>query len=92
MRLGLVPLEPPARPHPVIRAALSTGRTAWVGLIWVGVAALWFSVVAQVFVVEFLNHQPVVGWMNQPLVHVPSLHFTAAVEPAFMEPPGPLTP
>ena len=32
---------------------------------------IWFSFVAQIFVSEFLNYHPVVGWLNQPLVQLP---------------------
>lgn len=33
--------------------------------------ALWFSFVAQIFVREFFHYHPVIGWLNQTLVHLP---------------------
>jgi len=39
-------------------------------------AVLWFAVIAQVYVGQFLNYIPVAGWLNQPLIHLPSLQTT----------------
>jgi hypothetical protein len=41
-------------------------------------AALWFAFVAQIFVSEFFNYHPVVGWLNQPLVHLPWFRYIPA--------------
>jgi hypothetical protein len=34
-------------------------------------AGLWFVFVAQIFIAEFLNYHPAIGWLNQPLVQLP---------------------
>ena len=36
---------------------------------------LWFSLVAQVFVAQFVNYVPVRGWLNQPLVQLPWIRY-----------------
>ncbi len=66
-------LEGRAQPqrHVLLRISINmTNRAAR----WTcgGIAALlWFTFVAQIFVAEFLNHHPIIGWMNQPLVQLP---------------------
>lgn len=37
----------------------------------VAVAALWFVVVAGIYVAQFFNYQPMRHWFNQPMVHLP---------------------
>jgi hypothetical protein len=34
-------------------------------------AAVWFTFIAQIFISEFLNYHPIIGWLNQPLVQLP---------------------
>ena len=57
--------------HPLVRFSVGltdrTVRFAGGAL----AAVLWFTFVAQIFVAEFLNYRPVVGWLNQPLVQLP---------------------
>ena len=70
-RLDLLAVESrPARPA-VLRAV--GGASLWVARIGATAAAvaIWFTFVAQIFISEFLNYHPVVGWMNQPLVQLP---------------------
>jgi len=38
-------------------------------------AIIWFTFVAQIFISEFFNYHPVVGWLNQPLVQLPWLRY-----------------
>ncbi len=62
--------------RPILLRALG-----WSGSRLAGSAALaatwllWFAFVAQIFVSEFLNYHPLVGWLNQPLVHLPWFRF-----------------
>lgn len=70
-RLNLQGGSPPPPPAFIIRAPLWMGARLAEGLA-VGVTiALWFSFVAQIFVSEFFNYHPIVGWLNQPLVQLP---------------------
>ena len=44
--------------------------------VWVAALALvWFAFVAQIFVSEFLNYHPGVGWLNQPTAQAPWFHY-----------------
>lgn len=52
------------------------------GIGWVGCSAgvifavlCWFSLIAQVYIAQFLNYQPISGWLNHPLVQIPWFHF-----------------
>ena len=74
------------RPRPlaplVVRAA-GRGASLTIGTaLLAATAAVWFGFVAQIFISEFLNYHPVVGWLNQPLVQLPWFHYV----------PGHLTP
>ncbi|MEM7233299.1 MAG: hypothetical protein AAF517_14070 [Planctomycetota bacterium] len=68
--LGLLPpVEDPKRGIlPAVRAT-SHRAVRWA----CGALAVfaWFSFVAQIFVREFLNYHPVIGWLNQALVQLP---------------------
>ncbi len=66
-------LEPELRPaRPAVLRAVG-GVSLWAARIGATAVAvvIWFAFVAQIFVSEFLNYHPVVGWMNQPLVQLP---------------------
>lgn len=39
------------------------------------VVIVWFSLVAQIYISEFLKYNPVVGWLNQPMIQLPSNHY-----------------
>jgi len=54
-------------------------KSTWpIRRIVLGVAAiaLWFTLVAQISISEFLNYHPVRGWLNQPLVQLPWFRYT----------------
>ncbi len=56
-----------------IRAAAATRRHTRLRLV-IGypiVAALWFFVVAELFIGQFLNYHGPVGWLNLPLIQLP---------------------
>lgn len=70
-RLDLVQVNPPRSRHVLARVATKTG--SWMALT-AGLALtalVWFTFVAQIFISYFLAAQPVVGWLNQPLVQLP---------------------
>jgi hypothetical protein len=74
-RLGLLGVDP-VPPRPAVWRVLTWAGTRAGRLAAGGVAALlWFSLVAQVFVAEFLNYHPGVGWLHQPTVHTPWFHY-----------------
>lgn len=70
--LRLVPDERPRR-GPILRAARWSAQTASNLAAVLVAAALWFAVIAQVYVGQFLNYIPWAGWLNQPLIHLPCL-------------------
>lgn len=74
-RLGL--LAPAAgRTRPLlVRGLKRTGRGAAALLTGTAAVLVWFTFVAQIFVAEFFNYHPFLGWLNQPLVHLPWLHY-----------------
>lgn len=67
---------PPALPrHPVLDFA---GRFTSLALRFAAGFAfvfVWFTFVAQVYVAQFLNYIPLVGWLNQPLVQLPWIKY-----------------
>ena len=77
-RLDLLGAEPAAERHPIVRAVRGTTRLAWRTAAVAAAALVWFSFVAQIFVSEFLNYHPGVGWLNQPLVQLPWFHYVPA--------------
>ncbi len=74
-RLGFLEVEPAAPVPAVVRAAKGTARLGLRGSALAALVGLWFAFVAQVYVSEFLNHHPVIGWLNQPLVQVPFFRY-----------------
>jgi hypothetical protein len=36
---------------------------------------LWFSFIAQLFVSQFVSFDPIVPWINQPLVQIPAFEY-----------------
>jgi hypothetical protein len=70
----LAPTTPSARP----RVLAVAGRLASLaGRFAAGFAFffIWFAFVAQVYVMQFLNYLPIVGWANQPLVQLPWIKY-----------------
>lgn len=63
--------------RPVVRTAARasllkrSGARLKAGFAVAILAVLWFIFVAQIFVAEFFNYHPVIGWLNQPLVQLP---------------------
>lgn len=76
--LALLPSGAPPRGRPIVEAVIKTGRRGKNAVLWTAAFVVWFAVVAQIFIGQFFNYQPVTGWLNQPLVHLPSLYFSAS--------------
>lgn len=76
--LDLLQIKPIPRSHTLVRAVswlgTRTGRIAATVLM----LFIWFTFVAQIFVSEFFNYHPVIGWLNQPLVQLPILKYIPA--------------
>jgi hypothetical protein len=70
-QLGLTRFPARSRRHLLIRTAASTARIMGTTAVVLATALIWFSFVAQIFVSEFLNYHPAIGWLNQPLVQLP---------------------
>ncbi len=70
-RLELLRVRPPVARHFFVRAvawfATRTGRACAT----IALLGIWFTFVAQIFIAEFLNYHPVIGWLNQVLVQLP---------------------
>jgi hypothetical protein len=73
--LDLIPAEP-LRRGPIVQATRWSARTSLNLAAGLGAAVLWFVVVAQIFVGQFLNYIPWAGWLNLPLIHLPSIQTT----------------
>ncbi|MDA0837654.1 MAG: hypothetical protein O3B01_10115 [Planctomycetota bacterium] len=41
-------------------------------------SVFWFSFVAQIFVAQFVSFDPIVTWINQPLVQIPAFEYVPA--------------
>ncbi len=76
IRLGLVSASHGRLRHPLIRVVVGTARMSVRVALTIGLVLLWYTVVFQMLVSEFLIHRPIAGWLNVQLVHLPSLFFT----------------
>ena len=74
-RLDLLQVQPRRVRHPIAQIVVWTssklGRLVAGGLL----VLVWFTFVAQIFIAEFLNSHPAMGWLNQPLVQLPWFHY-----------------
>ena len=70
-RLGWLTPEPQAPRSLAVRALLGTGRRVASFAAYAVALLAWFAFVAQIYVSEFFNFHPIVGWLNQPLVQLP---------------------
>lgn len=74
-QLGHLALPPEPPRHIVLDVA---GRVASLLFRLGGVMAavfLWFTFTAQIYIGQFFNYIPVVGWLNQPLVQLPWIRY-----------------
>ncbi len=73
-----LPNQPLTKRGPILRASRRILRVGFSLGALVMTAGLWFSVIAQIYVAQFLNMLPKAGWLNQPLIHIPCLQTTPA--------------
>ena len=76
--------EPRGRPW-VVRVVAWAGSKLGRSLCGAVTVLGWFAFVISIVVSEFLTYHPVVGWMNQPLLHLPWFRYV----PASLENPLP---
>ena len=70
-RLDLLEVKLPPPRHAFIRLVTWTGSRLGKATVAVLLVFVWFTFVAQIFISEFLNYHPAIGWLNQPLVQLP---------------------
>ena len=73
-RLNLLQIQPEPHRHPALRAIAWAATRA--GRITFGFTSglVWFTFVAQIFIMQFFNYLGAPGWLNQPLVQLPWFH------------------
>lgn len=75
-RLGIVASAPLAAPRSwAIAVPMRLGGVVARVALTVATALVWFAFVAQIYVGEFMNYRPFVGFMNQPLVQLPLFNY-----------------
>ena len=73
-RLDLLPsVQPP--PQGLARVLRATGRAGYRRLLFALLFLTWVGYVFSVYVAEFLNNHPYVGFMNHPLVQTPCFNY-----------------
>lgn len=70
-RLGLLAPGPTSEPAWWLRILAWVGKRVGGAAALFVTVALWFSLVAQIFISEFFIYHPFLGWMNQPTVQLP---------------------
>ena len=70
-RLNLLQVQPQPQRHPFVRAIAWAGTRAGRITFGVATALVWFTFVAQIFILQFFNYLGAPGWLNQPLVQLP---------------------
>ncbi len=68
----LIPEDPPRR-GPALRMVRWSARSTSSLFALLTASILWFIVIGQIYVGQFLNYLPWAGWLNQPLIHLPCL-------------------
>jgi hypothetical protein len=73
-RLDLLPaVEPP--PQGLSHVLRATGRLGYRRVLFVLLFLAWLGYVFSVYVAEFLNYHPYVGFMNHPIVQMPCFNY-----------------
>jgi hypothetical protein len=84
-RLDLLPtVQPP--PQGLVRVLRTTGRAGYRRLLFAALFLTWVGYVFSVYVAEFLNYHPYVGFMNHPLVQAPYFNYVPAQPDAAQKP------
>ncbi len=77
-KLACVPERQPD-PHDLVKVVRWSARWNYRRVMYALLAVLWFGMVgAQVYVGEFLNYHPAIGFLNHPLVQIPSVDYIPA--------------
>jgi hypothetical protein len=74
-RLNLLRVRTTPPRHVLIRLVGKTVTWGFWGVATFAMALVWFSFVAQLYIAQFMNYIPGIGWLNQPLVQLPLFHF-----------------
>lgn len=74
-RLDLLRVRPQPARHPFVRGMQWTGTHLGSLTARVVIVGIWFSLVAQIYISEFLSYHGAWGWLNQPLVQLPWFHY-----------------
>jgi hypothetical protein len=77
-RLNLLQVQSAPKRHVLLRMVDDTVNWLFWGIATVCMFLIWFAFVAQIYVAQFLNYIPGIGWLNQPLVQLPIFHFIPA--------------
>jgi hypothetical protein len=77
-KLGYFSSPPPLPRHPVLHALQRLTSLALRFAAGFAFAFVWFTFCAQIYIAQFLNYIPLVGWMNQPLVQLPWIKYVPA--------------
>lgn len=77
-RLNLLQVNTAPKRHLLLRMVGDTVNWIVWGIAAVSMFLVWFAFVAQIYVAQFLNYIPGIGWLNQPLVQLPFFHFIPA--------------
>ncbi len=74
-RLELLPsVQPP--PRGLARVLRATGRAGYRRVLFALLLLSWVGYVFSVYVAEFLNYHPYIGFLNHPLVQAPCFNYT----------------
>lgn len=73
-RLNLLQVRSAPQRHVLIRLVGTTVNWMFWGTATVVMLLVWFSFAAQIYVAQFMNYIPGLGWLNQPLVQLPWFH------------------
>ena len=73
-RLNLLQVQPLPRRHAFVRAIAWAGTRAGRITFGFATALVWFTFVAQIFIIQFFNYRGATAWLNQPLVQLPWFH------------------
>ncbi|MDB6109967.1 MAG: hypothetical protein JWR69_1717 [Pedosphaera sp.] len=73
-RLNLLQVRSAPGRHVLIRLVGTTVNWVFWGTATVVMLLVWFSFAAQIYIGQFMNYIPGLGWLNQPLVQLPWFH------------------
>jgi hypothetical protein len=77
-RLALLEVRPQPRRHALVRFVAWSGTRLGRVVGAVILVLIWFSFIAQIYITQFLNYHPGLGWLNQPLIQLPWFRYLPA--------------